>query len=446
MDLFADEMTQRTQKNEPLALRMRPRTLDEFIGQTELVGAGRFLRRVIQADSVPSLLLFGPPGTGKTTLANIVAHSTGAHFEELNAVSAGVADIRKVVEKARERLLTANRGTILFIDEIHRFNKAQQDALLPYVENGTIVLIGATTENPYFEVNSPLLSRLRVLRLERLTRDETILILRRALTDEERGLGRFRAEAADEVLGILSDRAGGDARVALNLLEQMVLLLAGDAAKSGGFLVLTREVVETVAAQKLQSYDKKGDNHYDVASAFIKSMRGSDPDAALHYLARMIEGGEDPRFIARRIVICAAEDVGNADPVALMLAVSAMQAAHMVGWPEARIPLAQAVAYIAAAPKSNAAYLGIDRATADVRDRDCGRVPAHLRDSHYRGAESLGHGAGYLYPHDYPDGYVPQQYLPAELTGASYYRPTDHGREKEIRARMEARRKLPERK
>ncbi|NMC33027.1 MAG: replication-associated recombination protein A [Veillonellaceae bacterium] len=446
MDLFAGEMMQRAQKNEPLALRMRPRTLDEFIGQTQLVGPGRFLRRVIQADSVPSLLFFGPPGTGKTTLANVVAHSTGAHFEEMNAVSAGVADIRKVVEKARERLMTANRGTILFIDEIHRFNKAQQDALLPYVENGTIVLIGATTENPYFEVNSPLLSRLRVLRLERLTRDEIILILRRALTDEGRGLGRFRAEAADEVLGILSDRAGGDARVALNLLEQMVLLLAGDAEKNGGSVVLTREVVETVAVQKLQSYDKKGDNHYDVASAFIKSMRGSDPDAALHYLARMIEGGEDPRFIARRIVICAAEDVGNADPLALMLAVSAMQAAHMVGWPEARIPLAQAVAYIAAAPKSNAAYLAIDRAMVDVRDRDCGRVPAHLRDSHYRGAELLGHGAGYLYPHDYPDGYVPQQYLPAELTGAVYYRPTDHGREKEIRSRLEARRKSAERK
>ena len=446
MDLFAGEMMQRAQKNEPLALRMRPRTLDEFIGQTQLVGPGRFLRRVIQADSVPSLLFFGPPGTGKTTLANVVAHSTGAHFEEMNAVSAGVADIRKVVEKARERLMTANRGTILFIDEIHRFNKAQQDALLPYVENGTIVLIGATTENPYFEVNSPLLSRLRVLRLERLTRDEIILILRRALTDEGRGLGRFRAEAADEVLGILSDRAGGDARVALNLLEQMVLLLAGDAEKNGGSVMLTREVVETVAVQKLQAYDKKGDNHYDVASAFIKSMRGSDPDAALHYLARMIEGGEDPRFIARRIVICAAEDVGNADPLALMLAVSAMQAAHMVGWPEARIPLAQAVAYIAAAPKSNAAYLAIDRAMADVRDRDCGRVPAHLRDSHYRGAELLGHGAGYLYPHDYPDGYVPQQYLPAELTGAAYYRPTDHGREKEIRSRLEARRKSPERK
>ena len=442
MDLFADQMTMRAQKNEPLALRMRPRTLDEFIGQEELVGPGRFLRRVIQADSVPSLLFFGPPGTGKTTLANIVAHSTGSHFEEMNAVSAGVADIRKAVEKARERLLTSNRGTILFIDEIHRFNKSQQDALLPHVENGTIVLIGATTENPYFEVNSPLLSRMRVLRLKALTRGEIIGILRLALADGERGLGKIPVSVEDEVLGILSDRAGGDARAALNLLEQMVLLLTGEADDHHQSVVLTRDIVETVAAEKLQSYDKKGDNHYDITSAFIKSMRGSDPDAALHYFARMIEGGEDPRFIARRIVICAAEDVGNADPVALMLAVSAMQAAELVGWPEARIPLAQAVVYIATAPKSNAAYVAIDHALNDVRDRDCGGVPAHLRDSHYRGAQLLGHGIGYRYPHDYPDGYVPQQYLPDSLQGASYYQPTDHGREKDIQARMAARKKV----
>ena len=441
MDLFADQLDARSRQNEPLALRMRPRTIDEFVGQEQLVGPGRFLRRVIQADSVPSLLFFGPPGTGKTTLANIVAHSTGSHFEEMNAVNAGVADIRKAVEKARERLLTSNRGTILFIDEIHRFNKAQQDALLPYVENGTIVLIGATTENPYFEVNSPLLSRMRILRLEALTRAEIVSILRRALEDTERGLGNHKIVVEDDVLGILSDRAGGDARVALNLLEQMVLLLAGKNGAAEATAVLTREVVETVAAAKLQSYDKKGDNHYDVTSAFIKSMRGSDPDAALHYLARMIEGGEDPRFIARRIVICAAEDVGNADPVALMLAVSAMQASELVGWPEARIPLAQAVAYIAAAPKSNAAYVAIDAALADVRDRDCGRVPAHLRDAHYRGAQLLGHGTGYKYPHDFPEGHVPQQYLPDPLQGVRYYRPKDWGREREIRTRMEVRRK-----
>ena len=444
MDLFADQMETRRLNLEPLALRMRPRTLDEFVGQSELVGPGRFLRRVIESDSLPSLLFFGPPGTGKTTLANIVAHSTGAQFEEMNAVSAGVADIRKAVDKARERLLRANRRTILFIDEIHRFNKSQQDALLPHVENGTITLIGATTENPYFEVNSPLLSRMRVLRLQALSRQETIGILQRALSDEVRGLGAYQARAADEVLGLLSDRAGGDARVALNLLEQMVLMLAAEQAEPAQPIELTREIVETVAVEKFQAYDKKGDNHYDVTSAFIKSMRGSDPDAALHYLARMIEGGEDPRFIARRIIICAAEDVGNADPTALMLAVAAMQAAEMIGWPEARIPIAQAVAYIAAAPKSNAAYVAIDRAMADVRDRECGPVPHHLRDSHYRGAQLLGHGKGYKYPHDFPDGYVTQQYLPEQLTGSRYYQPTEHGEEQRLAALIRQRRQGPQ--
>ena len=444
MDLFADQMESRRLNLEPLALRMRPRTLDEFVGQSELVGPGRFLRRVIESDSLPSLLFFGPPGTGKTTLANIVAHSTGAQFEEMNAVSAGVADIRKAVDKARERLLRANRRTILFIDEIHRFNKSQQDALLPHVENGTITLIGATTENPYFEVNSPLLSRMRVLRLQALSRQETIGILQRALSDEVRGLGAYQARAADEVLGLLSDRAGGDARVALNLLEQMVLMLAAEQAEPAQPIELTREIVETVAIEKFQAYDKKGDNHYDVTSAFIKSMRGSDPDAALHYLARMIEGGEDPRFIARRIIICAAEDVGNADPTALMLAVAAMQAAEMIGWPEARIPIAQAVTYIAAAPKSNAAYLAIDRAMADVRDRECGPVPLHLRDSHYRGAQLLGHGKGYKYPHDYPEGFVNQQYLPEQLAGSRYYQPSEHGEEQRLAVLMKQRRQGPQ--
>ena len=422
-----------------LARRLRPRTIDEIIGQRHLVGEGKIIRRMVETKLLSSMILYGPPGIGKTSIASAIAGTADMAFRTFNATSDKKTKLQEIAAEAQ-----FSGQLVLLLDEIHRLDKPKQDFLLPLLENGEIILIGATTENPYFEVNSPLLSRMRVLRLEALTRDEIILILRRALTDEQRGLGRFSVEAADEVLGILSDRAGGDARVALNLLEQMVLLLRGDAEKSGEPAVLTREVVETVAVQKLQSYDKKGDNHYDVASAFIKSMRGSDPDAAMHYLARMIEGGEDPRFIARRIVICAAEDVGNADPVALMLAVSAMQAAHMVGWPEARIPLAQAVTYIAAAPKSNAAYLAIDRAMADVRDRDCGRVPANLRDSHYRGAELLGHGAGYLYPHDYPEGYVSQQYLPDELAGASYYQPTEHGRERDIRARMALRRKPPD--
>jgi len=436
VDLFTDESAFQKTKTEPLALRMRPQTLDDFVGQQDLIGMGRFLRRVIQSDSVPSLLFFGPPGTGKTTLSNIVAHSTGSYFEEMNAVAAGVADIRKAVEKAKERLLRSNRRTILFIDEIHRFNKSQQDALLPHVENGTITLVGATTENPYFEVNSPLLSRMRVLRLQALTREEIILILKRALTDKQKGLGHIEVSVTEDILGLLSDRAGGDARVALNLLEQMVMMLVDETDGKNPSVELSRELVETVAVEKFQVYDKNGDNHYDVTSAFIKSMRGSDPDAALHYLARMIEGGEDARFIARRIVICAAEDVGNADPAALTLAVAAMQAAEMIGWPEARIPISQAVSYIAAAPKSNAVYLAIDLALADVRDRDCGPVPAHLRDSHYRGARLLGNGFGYKYPHDYPGGFVDQQYLPDALKQEKYYKPTQNGREKDIATRM----------
>lgn len=441
MDLFSTRQTETETKREPLALRMRPQSLAEFVGQLELTGEGRFLRRVIQADAVPSLLFFGPPGTGKTTLAHIVAQTTGAHFLEMNAVSAGVADIRKAVDAARDRWHRFNQRTILFIDEIHRFNKGQQDALLPHVENGTLTLIGATTENPYFEVNSPLLSRLRILRLQRLSRQEIVQILRRSLRDVEKGLGRFNVSVDDAVLENLSDRAGGDARVALNLLEQTVAMLTNDSQENDRPIIITPESVETVATEKFQSYDKKGDNHYDVASAFIKSMRGSDPDAALHYLARMIEGGEDPRFIARRMVICAAEDVGNADPVALMLAVSAMQAAELVGWPEARIPIAQAVCYIATAAKSNAAYEAINRALSDVRDKDYGPVPAHLRDSHYRGAELLGHGRGYRYPHDYSGNFVPQQYLPDSLQDAEYYRPSQNGKERDVAARMAERRK-----
>lgn len=427
MDLF-EASQENSSLHAPLAERMRPRTLEEFFGQAEVVGQGKFLRRVIASDKVPSLILFGPPGTGKTTLARIIAQATRSQFESLNAVSAGVGDIRKLIEKAKDQHKFYGQATVLFIDEIHRFNKGQQDALLPHVENGTVTLIGATTENPYFEINSPLLSRTRMIRLQPLTLTDLTHILRRALTDQERGLGSAGLTCDEATFQSIADFSGGDARVALNLLEQAAMLLEGSSEKS-----ITTALIENAAGIKLHRYDKKGDYHYDVISAFIKSIRGSDADAALHYLARMIESGEDVKFIARRLVIASSEDIGNADPQALVLANACASAVQFVGLPEARIILGQAVCYLATAPKSNAAYVAIDQAISDVRQGQEVSVPSHLRDAHYGGAAKLGHGKNYQYPHNDPSGFVHQQYLPEQLKDKVYYHPSSHGYEGRLR-------------
>ncbi len=405
---------------EPLAVRMRPRSLDHFFGQEQVVGPGTFLRSMIEEDRVPSLLLYGPSGTGKTTLAKIISELTSSRFVMLNATNVGIGELRATIEEAIRFRNSLQQRTILFLDEIHRFNKSQQDVLLPSVESGQIILIGATTENPFFEVNRPLLSRLRLLTLERLSPSALVSILRRALTDVDYGLGKKDLSATDELLEDIGRFVDGDARMALNVLEQVGAMVRPHEE-------ITIEVVEKVLGRRVYRYDKKGDNHYDVISAFIKSMRGSDPDAVLYYLARMIEAGEDPVFIARRIIICAAEDVGLADPQALVVANAAAQAAHMVGFPEARIILSEAALYIALAPKSNSAYVGIDAAIQAVRHKEQGEVPKHLRDAHYGGAKQLGHGVGYRYAHDYPKGYVDQQYLPDALVNDRYYTPVDRG-------------------
>lgn len=417
--LFAQTVTK------PLADRMRPRRLNDFAGQEKAVGPGSPLRRMIERDALQPLLFYGPPGTGKTTLAHIIANMTRSRFVALNAVSSGVPELRKLIGEARDALYSGMGRTIVFIDEIHRFNKAQQDVLLPYVENGTVILIGATTENPFFEVNAPLLSRMKIIRLERLDKNAVKKILQKALTDKENGYGSQGLSMTDEALEALADFSGGDARVALNLLEQAEFMLPD------GVKTIDGTVLKSVMGDAFKRYDKKGDRHYDTVSAFIKSMRGSDADAALHYLAEMLESGEDVRFIARRIVICAAEDVGNADPMALVVANSAAQAAHFIGLPEAQLPLAQAVCYIANAPKSNACCTAILEARNDARTVHS-TVPKHLRDAHYPGAKVLGHGAGYKYPHDYPGGWVNQQYMPDELVGRKYYFPKDCGAEKEL--------------
>ena len=410
----------------PLAQRMRPRSFEEFVGQQEAVGQGRFLRQMIERDQISSMIFYGPPGTGKTTLAQMIAGMTGSMFRKLNAVASGIQDIRQIVKEADEQRRYYQKRTIVFIDEIHRFNKSQQDVLLPYVEDGRLILIGATTENPFFEVNHALLSRVRIVRLSQLTDSQLAKILRQALADEQRGLGGQAVAADDEVLLGIAQMAGGDARMALNILEGAASLLPA----GGGDITI--EMVQEILGQRVQRYDKKGDNHYDTVSAFIKSMRGSDPDAALHYLARMLAAGEDVKFIARRIVICASEDVGNADPMALVVAMNAAQAVQFVGMPEAQITLGQAVTYVASAPKSNAACAGIFAAMQDVKSKDCGQVPIHLRDSHYKGADKLGHGAGYVYPHDCTGHFAPQQYLPEKIRSARYYCPSENGAEKRL--------------
>ncbi len=433
VDLFDIASEQRAKQSVPLAARMRPRIIDEFVGQEQIIGKGRLLRRAIEADKLSSLLFFGPPGSGKTTLAEVIANTTKSKFIRLSAVTSGIADVRAVINQAKEDLKLYNKRTVLFIDEIHRFNKGQQDALLPAVENGTIILIGATTENPYFEVNSALISRSRIFSLNRLTDENILELLKRALNDQ-RGLKEFDVVVDQQALRHLATMSGGDARSAYNALELAVLTTEPD---DDGKIIIDLAIAEESIQKPHIFYDKKGDWHFDVISAFIKSMRGSDPDAVLHWLARMIEAGEKPEFIARRIVICAAEDVGLADPQALVVAMTAADAVHFIGWPEAQLILAEAAVYVATAPKSNSTYLGINQAREDVRQSPFSGVPAHLRENGYKGAVALGCGIGYKYPHNFPGHYTPQQYLPDEFAEKVYYNPTDIGKESEIKKRLQ---------
>lgn len=439
MDLFQYMRENNMEKESPLAARMRPRTLDEVVGQQHIIARDKLLYRAISADKLSSIILYGPPGTGKTTLAKVIANTTKAEFTQINATIAGKKDMEEVVSKAKDNLGMYGKKTILFIDEIHRFNKGQQDYLLPFVEDGTVVLIGATTENPYFEVNGALISRSIIFELKPLTSDDIKVLLDRAVTDVERGMGVYKAVLEEDAAEFLADIADGDARHALNAIELGIMTTDRSA---DGLIHITREVAEECIQRKVARYDKDGDNHYDTISAFIKSMRGSDPDAAVYYLARMLNAGEDPKFIVRRMMVCASEDVGNADPQALQVAVAASLAVERLGMPEARITLAQAVTYIATAPKSNAAYLAVDEALDTVRKTGNLPIPAHLQDAHYKSAAKLGHGIGYKYAHDYPDHYVEQQYLPYELNGKEFYSPTGNGYELRIKEHMK---KLKER-
>lgn len=427
MDLFEYTRKGVLEKEAPLASRMRPRTLDEVIGQEHIIGEGKLLSRAIRADRIGSLIFYGPPGTGKTTLAQVIANTTSSRFVQINATTAGKKDMEDAVSRAKDALGMEERRTILFVDEIHRFNKAQQDYLLPFVEDGTVTLIGATTENPYFEVNRALVSRSRIFELRPLSKEDLERILSRAVADKERGLGRMDVILDPDALEFLADMANGDARAALNALELGALTTSPG---EDGKIRITEEVASECIQKRILNYDRDGDNHYDTISAFIKSMRGSDPDAAIYYLARMIYAGEDPRFISRRIVICASEDVGNADPNALTVAVSAAEAVERIGMPESRIILAQAAAYVACAPKSNSAIMAIDKAMESVKSEPTGGIPPYLKDAHYSGAKDLGRGLTYKYPHDFENHYVDQQYLPDGLAGRRFYEMSDNGYEK----------------
>lgn len=427
MDLFS---MANQDKGQPLAAKFRPKTLEDFMGQKHIVGEGSLLRRAIVADKISSMIFYGPPGTGKTTLATIIANTTNCDFKKINAVTAGISDIREVIKDAKNIRDMYLKRTILFIDEIHRFNKSQQDALLPAVEDGTIILIGATTENPYFEVNSALISRSTIFQLQHLKEEDLEELISKVLMDKEKGLGNLNIEITQEAVKHLVFVSGGDARVLLNGLELAVLTTPSN--EKGAINISLQEIEQSVQ-KKGFLYDKNGDNHYDTISAMIKSIRGSDPDAALYWLARLLDSGEDPKFIARRLVISASEDIGNADPNGLNVAVSAFQAVNLIGMPEGRLILAQCATYLASAPKSNSSYVGIAEAQKDVATKKFAGVPIHLKDAHYKGASKLGHGVEYKYPHSYPGNYTPQQYLPEGLEGQRYYRPTENGYEKNIK-------------
>lgn len=433
MDLFDYMREQNMDKDSPLASRLRPTSLEEVVGQKHILGKDKLLYRSIKADKLSSMIFYGPPGTGKTTLARVIANTTGAEFKQLNATVAGKKDMEEVTAAARDTLGMYNKKTILFIDEIHRFNKGQQDYLLPFVEDGTVILIGATTENPYFEVNGALISRSVIFELKPLSEDDIKELIHRAVYDEKKGMGAYNAVVDDDAADFLADMSDGDARTALNAIELGILTTDRGA---DGKIHITLDVAQECVQKRVIKYDKSGDNHYDTISAFIKSMRGSDPDAAIFYLARMLTAGESVTFIARRMMICASEDVGNADPNALVVATAAAQAVERVGMPEAQIILSQAVAYIATAPKSNASCVAIEQAMRAVQETPQVTIPVHLQDAHYKGAAKLGHGKGYKYAHDYPGNYVQQQYMPYELNGREFYKPSGNGYEVKIKEHM----------